>query len=100
MIARLRVNSRRRRTTGDGPLIRVPARQRNPELGKAAGFGLDVDAAAVLLDDDVVTDRQAQARALAGRLGREERVEHLFLDLGCNAGPVIANTDFNLFAEV
>ena len=54
----------------------------------------------MLLDDDVVADRQAKSRALAGGLGREERIEHLFLHLGRNAGAVVADRDFDPVAEI
>ena len=36
----------------------------------------------------------------AGRLGREERIEHLLLHLGRNAGAVVADPDFDAVAEV
>jgi hypothetical protein len=36
----------------------------------------------MLLDDDIVTDGKAKPGALSGRLGCEERVEHLLLHLG------------------
>ena len=55
---------------------------------------------AMLLDDDVVTDGKAKARAFSGRLGREERIEHLFLHIGRNAGAVVADADFHAVAEV
>ena len=54
----------------------------------------------MLLHDDVVSDRQAKAGALSGGLGREERIEHLFLHLGRNAGAVVANPDLHAVAEV
>ena len=54
----------------------------------------------MLLDDDVVTDGQTKPRSLADGLGREERIEHLVLDLGRNAGAVIADPDFDAVAEV
>ena len=38
--------------------------------------------------------------ALASRLGGEERIEHLVLHLGRNAGAVVANPDFDAVAEV
>ena len=53
----------------------------------------------MLLDDDVVTDRQPQPRTLAGGLGREERIEYLFLHLGRNAGAVVADADLHAVAE-
>jgi hypothetical protein len=45
--------------------------------------------AAVLLDD-LVADREAEARALADRLGREERIEDAPDDSGAMPGPVSA----------
>ena len=49
-------------------------RQADCETRTSARHGLDLDRAAVLLDDPVA-DRQAQAGPLADRLGGEERVE-------------------------
>src|SRR5215213_6690821 len=49
----------------------------------------------MLLRDDVVTDRQTQAGALAGRLGREEGLEQLVPDLGRNARAVVAHRDLD-----
>ena len=54
----------------------------------------------MLLDDDVVTDRQAKSGTLAGGFGREERVEHLLLYLGRNARAVVAYPDFDSVAEI
>jgi len=54
----------------------------------------------MLLDDDIVTDGEAEAGALAGRLGCEEGVEHLFPDLGRNAGTVVADRNLYSIAEV
>ncbi len=65
-----------------------------------AGLGVDVDRAAMLLHDDVVAHRQAKPGALARRLGGEERIEHLLLHLGRNAGAVVADADFDVVAEV
>src|SRR6266436_2198236 len=50
-------------------------RQADGELGELAERAVDLDRAAVLLGDDVIADRQTQAGSLAGRLGREERLE-------------------------
>src|SRR5262245_51196849 len=47
-------------------------RQDDDEFRKAPRFRLHPQLALVLLHDDVVADRQAQAGALAGRLGSEE----------------------------
>ena len=53
----------------------------------------------MLLHDDVVSDGQAKASALSSGLCREEGIEHLFPDLGRNAGAVIANRDLYAVAE-
>src|SRR5665213_2955141 len=76
------------------------ARQRYPEFGEPPGFGFDIDRATVLFHDDVVTHRQSEPGAFTRRLGRKERVEHLFLHLGRNAGAVVANPDFDMVTEV
>ena len=54
----------------------------------------------MLLDDDVVADREAKAGALSGRFGREEWVEHLFFHIGRNTSAVITNRDFHAIAKV
>ena len=54
----------------------------------------------MLLDDDVVTNGQAKPSSFTGRFGGEERIEHLFLHLGRNAGAVVANANFDTVAEV
>jgi hypothetical protein len=54
----------------------------------------------MLLDDDVVADGKAKAGAFSGRLGREERVEHLFLHVRRHTGAVVANPDFNTIPKV
>ncbi len=61
---------------------------------------VDRDRAAVLLRDDVVADRQAEAGAFAGRLGGEERLKQLVPDLGRDAGAVVAHPDFDRLAQV
>jgi hypothetical protein len=58
------------------------ARQADGELGELADLAGDLDRAAMLLRDDVVTDRQTEARPLAGRLGGKERLEILSLISG------------------
>ena len=64
------------------------------------GCGIDLYRPAMLLDDDVMAERKAEPGALTGRLGREERIEHLLLHLGRNAGAVVADPDFDAVAEV
>src|SRR6516164_3533717 len=54
----------------------------------------------MLLHDDVVSDGQAKASTLAGRFCCEEGIEHLFSDLGRNAGAVVAYSDLNFVAKV
>ena len=54
----------------------------------------------MLLGHDIVADRKPQAGPLAGRLGREERLEQLVLDLDWNTGAVIADADFNCISEI
>ena len=54
----------------------------------------------MLLHDDVVAEGKAEARPFAGGLRREERVEHLFLHLGRDAGAVVAYPDLDAVAEV
>ena len=54
----------------------------------------------MLLDDDVVADGQAKPSPFSGGLRREERIEHLFLHLGRNAGAVVADPDFDAVSEV
>ena len=50
--------------------------------------------------DDVKADREPEPGALAGRLGREERLEQLFPELGRDPGAVVAHGDFDLIAEI
>ena len=61
------------------------------------GLRLDADAAAVALDD-AVRDREAEARADADRLGGEERVEDLALDLLGDARPVVVELEAHAVA--
>src|SRR5579859_5168913 len=59
---------------GRGGWVGRRQRQADHELGALARHRGDVDGAAVRLHD-LVADRQAQAGALADRLGGEERIE-------------------------
>src|SRR5262245_43252394 len=49
-----------------------PARQNHPDFGELARLSVHLDGAAMLLDDNVVTDREAKAGAFSGRLCRKE----------------------------
>ena len=53
----------------------------------------------MLLDDDVMTDGEAEAGAFSGWLGCEEGIEHLFPDLGWNASAIVADRNLYLIAE-
>src|SRR5262249_43303817 len=53
----------------------------------------------MLLHNDVVTDGEPKPSSFSGRLRCEERVEHLLLHLGWNAGAVVADRDFHLIAK-
>src|SRR5262245_31671210 len=53
----------------------------------------------MLLDDDVVTDGEPKPGSFSGRLGCEERVEHLFFYFRWNTRAVVANPDFDTIAE-
>src|SRR5262249_15589650 len=54
----------------------------------------------MLLDDDVMAERQPKTGPLTSWLGREERVEHFVSDLSWNPYAIVADTDFHLVAEV
>src|ERR1700730_3178650 len=79
------------------PLARP--RQYDLELGEKSGLCLDINAAAMLSHDDVVAHLQGKHGAFTRRLGREERVEYFILDPFRDAGPIVANTNFNLVSE-
>ena len=67
----------------------VSARQPHDELREPPGARCSTSSCAVvLLHDDVVADRQAEAGALAGGLGGEERVEDAIADLGGMPSPL------------
>ena len=54
----------------------------------------------MLLDDDVVTDGQAQPSPFTGRLGRKEGIEQLFLRLRWDTGAVVADPNLDAVAEM
>lgn len=54
----------------------------------------------MLLDNDVVADGETKSGALSCRLGREERVEDLFLHIIWNANAVVADPDFHTIAKI
>ena len=74
--------------------------QNDPKFGELTGLRINLNRAAMLLDDDVVTNGQAQSGPFAGRLCREEGVEQLLLHLGGYTGAIVAYLDFDTVAEV
>src|SRR6516225_2795156 len=76
------------------------SRQPHRELGEVADFAIDRDGAAVLLRYDLVADRQPEPGALAGRFGREERLEQLVPVFQGNTDAVVAHPDLDAFAEL
>ena len=83
---------------GDPPVL--GPRQAHGEFAVLPELAVDRYRAAVLLRDDVVADRQAEAGALAGRLGREERLEQPVARLGRDADAVVAHPDLDRVAEI
>src|SRR5262249_45622335 len=65
-----------------------------------SGGSVDIDRSAMLLDDDVMADRQAQPCPFARRFGGEERVEHALPHLGWNAVAIVTNPDLDAVPEV
>src|SRR5579862_5284383 len=53
----------------------------------------------MLLDDDVMADREPKPGALACGLGGEERIEHLFPNLRWDANTIVAYPDLHAVAE-
>src|SRR6266404_8327517 len=76
------------------------AGQNDPELGEFARLRFDLDRPAMLFNDDAIAQREAKAGSLAGGFCRKERIEHLFLHLGRNAGAVVADSNFDAVTEV
>src|SRR6516162_6033720 len=76
------------------------SRQPHRELGEVTDFAIDLDGAAVLLRYDLVADRQPKPSALAGRLGREERLEQLVPVFRRNTDAIVAHPDLDAFAEL
>src|SRR5215475_5194566 len=75
-------------------------RQNNSDFCELTRLCIDFDSTSVLLDDDVVADREAKASTFSGRFGRKERVEHLFFHVRRHTGAVVADFDFDTIAKV
>ena len=54
----------------------------------------------MLLDDDVMAERETEPGAFARRLGGKERIKHLVLHLRRDAGAVVSDPDLHPVAEV
>src|SRR4029077_18200322 len=76
------------------------ARQADREFGELAQPTGNFDCPAMLLRDDVPADRETEAGALPGRLGREERLEQFVTDFRCDAGAVVTHADLDGIGEV
>src|SRR5215467_11109685 len=78
----------------------VAPRQADRELGKCASLAVDCDRAAMLLGDDVVADRKAEAGALSRRFRREERLKKMVAIFGRDASAIVAHPDLDGLAEI
>src|SRR5215471_19383607 len=76
------------------------ARQDNPDFGELARLRINLDRAAMLLDDDVVTDGEAEAGPFSCGLRREEGIEHFLFHLGRNARAVVADCYLDTIAQI
>src|SRR5258708_29486552 len=76
------------------------SRQRNNKFSKNTRLGIDINFAAVLLHDDVVRHGETEAGPFTGWLRREERIEHLLLHFGRDAGAIVAKANFDGGSEV
>jgi hypothetical protein len=76
------------------------ARQSNDDFGELAGLRIDLDRAAMLFDNDIVTYRKAEAGTFSRWFGRKEGIEHFVFDLGRNASSIVANPDLHSVAKV
>src|SRR5262249_26456824 len=74
--------------------------QADCELGELAEHAVDFDRSSMLLCHDVIADREAETRPLAGRFGRKERLEQLVAQFWRNSGAVVAHPDLDLLTEV
>ena len=60
---------------------------------------VDLDRSGMLLHDNVMAERKAEARAFSSGLCREERIEHLFPHLRGDTGAVVADPDFHTVGD-
>ena len=98
-------------TSGSSSTLKKQAHDRSPdltneaalrglELGKLAGLCVNLNRPGMLLDDDVMAEREAKTGSLARRLSREEGVEYFVPDLRRNPRTVIADADLHPVTEI
>src|SRR5215475_11796312 len=75
-------------------------RQNNPDLSILAELAVDFNKPGMLLDNDVVTDGQAEASTLSGWFSREEGIEQLLPLLGWNTCAVVTYPNLYRVAQV
>ena len=92
------VGARAALNRGSSP-VRKP-RKNDPEFGKLARTRIDLDRSSVLLDDNVVAERETKAGPLARWFGREEWIEHLVPHFRRDAAAIIANSDLDAITEI
>src|SRR5829696_609437 len=91
--------TRIRTLTRAPPLCGRPRpRENDSEFREHPGFRINFDCAGMLLDDDIMAEREPETGSFSRRLCGEERIEHLVLNLGRNAGAVVANPDLDFVA--
>src|SRR6476660_5305105 len=75
-------------------------RQNDPKFGELAEPRIDLYRPAMLLDDDVMTNGQAEPSPFTSRFCRKERVEQFLPRFGWDAGAVVAYPDFDALAQI
>src|SRR6516162_6550457 len=75
------------------------SRQPHRELGEVTDFAIDRDGATVLQRYDLIAYRQPKPGALAGRLGRKERLEQFFPVFRRNPDAIVAHPDLDASVE-
>src|SRR5207237_6669618 len=70
------------------------------EFSELADPAIDSDRAAVLLGHDVIADRETEPCPLAGRLGGEEGLKQLVLNLGWNADAIVSHLHLDRIGEI
>src|SRR5215472_14514463 len=69
--------------------------QNHPDFGEFAGLCIDLDRTTVLLDNNVVADRQPQSGPFSGGLRCKKRIKDLFPHIRRNAGAIVPDCYFD-----